>query len=40
MDFLSKLLQGIAFVPSVVNGPERKIGRCLLCQLRCSLPTR
>jgi hypothetical protein len=45
MDFLSKLLQGIAFVPAVVNGIEgyletvparkRKTRPCHLFRLRC-----
>ena len=49
MDFLSKLLQGIAFVPAVVNGIEglletvparkRKTRPCLLFQPRCKSVT-
>ena len=48
MDFLSKLLQGIAFVPAVVNGiegfsaagqaPKRKMRRCRLFRPLCNSP--
>jgi hypothetical protein len=46
MDFLSKLLQGISFVPSVVNGiegyspatpaPRKRARRCRLYQPLCN----